>query len=107
VRTPATTYQRIYAVVRRIPLGCVSTYGRVAIIARASGPRQVGYALHALRDDASVPWHRVVNAAGRISVGGASAVTQRLKLHGEGVEFSVGGRIDLERFGWVPAKKKR
>ena len=48
------TYTRIYAIIRRIPRGRVSTYGRIAIAAKASGARQVGYALHALHDDAEV-----------------------------------------------------
>ena len=105
--TPDSTYQRIYTIVQRIPAGRISTYGRIALAARASGPRQVGYALHALRGSTAVPWHRVVNAAGRISVGGASAVTQRLKLHREGVELDGGGRVELARFGWTPGRKKR
>lgn len=103
---PPTIYQRIYAVVRRIPAGRVSTYGRIALTARASGPRQVGYALHALRVDVGVPWHRVVNASGRISVTGSSAITQRLKLHSEGVKFDARERVDLKEFGWTPPRAR-
>ncbi len=100
------TYTRIYAIIRRIPRGRVSTYGRIAIAARASSARQVGYALHALHDD-GIHWHRVVNAAGKISVGGSSGITQRLKLHAEGVEMSANGRIDLSTFGWTPGSRTR
>lgn len=103
---PASTYERIYAIVRQIPAGQVSTYGRVARAARASGPRQVGYALHSLRENAAVPWHRVVNAAGAISVRGASAIAQRMTLEREGVEFDARGRIDLGRFAWTPRRKQ-
>lgn len=103
---PGSAYPRIYAIVRRIPRGRVSTYGRIAIAAKASGARQVGYALHAL-GDGGVPWHRVVNAAGKISVGGSSRITQQLMLHAEGVEFSVSGRIDLKKFGWTPGSRKK
>jgi len=63
--------------------------------------------LHALRDEVDVPWHRVVNAAGRISVGGASAITQRLRLHAEGVEFAASGRIELKRFVWAAGTKRQ
>ena len=63
------SYQRIYAVVRQIPEGRVATYGQVASLAGLAGQaRQVGYALHALPDGTAVPWHRVVNASGGISL---------------------------------------
>ena len=102
-----TAYQRIYAAVRRIPRGQVSTYGRIAVIAKASGPRQVGYALHALPAGADVPWHRVVNSQGRISLAGASAITQRLMLIGEGVPVDASGRVLLANLGRVPTAAKR
>ena len=102
-----STYERIYAVVRRIPIGHVSTYGRIAVAARANGPRQVGYALHSLGGGTSVPWHRVVSATGGISVRGATAITQELKLDAEGVVVGAGGRIDLGRFGWTPGSRRK
>ncbi len=98
-------WERIYAVVRRIPRGRVATYGQVARLAGLKGhARQVGYALHALKGWKRVPWHRVVNARGAISlppVSGAD-VTQRLRLEREGIKFRANGRIDLKRFGWIP-----
>jgi methylated-DNA-protein-cysteine methyltransferase-like protein len=60
--------------------------------------------MHALPAGTAVPWHRVVNAAGKVSrrrVPGAE-LTQRLLLEREGVRFSPSGRIDLARFGWKP-----
>ena len=82
------SYQRIYAVVRRIPAGRVATYGQIATLAGLAGhARQVGYALHALPEDSTVPWHRVVNATGGISarsVPGAELVHRQL-LEREGV----------------------
>jgi methylated-DNA-protein-cysteine methyltransferase related protein len=98
-------YARIYAVVRRIPRGRVCTYGQIAKLGRCSGARQVGYALHALHDGTLVPWHRVVNARGAISLRDHGAITQRLRLEKEGVRFSAGGAIDLARFGW-PAMRR-
>jgi methylated-DNA-protein-cysteine methyltransferase-like protein len=98
-------YTRIYAIVRRIPSGRVASYGQVAALAGLHGrARQVGYALHALKSDA-VPWHRVINAAGRISLRGPSAITQRVRLAREGVASDDGGRIDLKRFGWKPRRR--
>ena len=97
-----TAYQRIYRVVRRIPRGRVATYGQIAALAKASGPRQVGYALHALPESNDVPWHRVVNARGCVSLrsglGGESFQLALLKA--ESVEFDAQGRIDLDRFRW-------
>ena len=53
-----TSYEQIYAVVRRIPRGRVATYGQVAALAGLGGhARQVGYALHALTTEGAVPWH--------------------------------------------------
>jgi methylated-DNA-protein-cysteine methyltransferase-like protein len=92
-------YERIYAVVRRIPRGRVATYGQVAVLADASGPRQIGYALHALEVE-DVPWHRVINAKGECSLGPESK--QRARLEAEGVVFSERGRVDLKTFRWVP-----
>lgn len=99
--TPSN-YERVYAVVRRVPRGRVATYGQVARLAGlTNGARQAGYALHALRPHTAVPWHRVVNAAGRISLADvAGAVTQRLLLEREGVRFDAAGRVDLGRYGW-------
>ena len=97
-------YQAIYSVVRRIPEGRVATYGQVARLAGQPGrARLVGYALSALRDGIPVPWHRVVNAQGRISGrsdGSAAALEQRLRLESEGVQFDGAGRISLQRFLW-------
>lgn len=86
----------------RIPRGRVSTYGRVAALA-GLGPnaRLVGYALHALPSGSDVPWHRVVNARGCISLSEADGgfQLQRALLVAEKVPFRD-GRIDLTRYGW-------
>jgi methylated-DNA-protein-cysteine methyltransferase-like protein len=88
--------------VRRVPRGRVATYGQIAELARASGPRQVGYALHALPEDTTVPWYRIVNARGAISLdsGLGGGAFQRALLASEGVKFDARGRIDLARFRW-------
>jgi len=95
-------YARIYATVRSIPRGRVSTYGRIARIVGGCGARQVGYAMAALPDGTRVPWQRVINHKGEISnrKHGSGAGSQRLRLLAEGIHFNFKGRIDLQRFGW-------
>ena len=98
-----STYTRIYAVVRQIPRGRVATYGQVAELAGLAGhARQVGYALHALPDSSTVPWHRVVNARGEISLRRSAGADQlqRMLLEEEDVAFDIRGRINLKRVGW-------
>jgi methylated-DNA-protein-cysteine methyltransferase-like protein len=104
--TPVSgTYRAIYAVVSRIPRGRVATYGQVAALARL--PRQarlVGYALNVLPADSGVPWHRVVNARGEISLrsdGLGHDQIQAQLLKREGVRF-VARAIPLPRYQWRP-----
>lgn len=112
-----SSYERIWSVVRRIPRGRVATYGQIARIAGL--PRQarmVGYALNALPSDGakrgdavnSVPWQRVINAQGRISLRAfaGSEVVQRKLLEREGVKFDAKARVDLERFGWKASQAR-
>jgi methylated-DNA-protein-cysteine methyltransferase-like protein len=106
-RPAASSYQRIYDVVRRIPSGRVATYGQVAALAGIPGhARQVGYALHALPDGSQVPWQRVINARGEVSQrsepGPAREGYQRFLLEEEDVVFDLSGHVDLERFRWQP-----
>ncbi len=101
----ASTYQRIYAWVRKIPRGKVATYGQVARLARLPGrARQVGYAMHALPDGTTVPWHRVINARGEVSLRSTpgAELTQRVLLEHEGIRFTARARIDLVRYRWKP-----
>ncbi|MCC6301647.1 MAG: MGMT family protein [Gammaproteobacteria bacterium] len=100
-----TTYERIYAVVRRIPSGAVATYGQVARLAGLPRhARQVGYALNALPDGSDLPWHRVVNAGGKISQRAEPHFEgiQRDLLEREGIVFSPSGAIPLSRYQWDP-----
>jgi len=103
-KTVSTTYRRIYRTVRRIPHGRVATYGQIARLAGfPNHARLVGYALHALRgaDDLTVPWHRVINARGEISLNEFSgADLQRKLLRAEGIAFDRRHRINLNRFLW-------
>jgi methylated-DNA-protein-cysteine methyltransferase related protein len=95
-------YRRIYRVVGRIPQGRVATYGMVARLAgRPGAARTVGWALSALPAETDTPWWRVINAAGRISLGDHHhGAVQRALLLRERVRFAPGGVVDLETFGW-------
>ncbi len=99
----AGTHARIYSVVRRIPHGRVATYGQVAALAGLGGhARLVGYALSALDEGSTVPWHRVVNARGEVSRRSDPFYEglQRRLLEEEGVAFDDRDRIPLARFRW-------
>jgi methylated-DNA-protein-cysteine methyltransferase-like protein len=101
--TMTDAHARVYATVRSIPPGRVMTYGGVA--AAAGLPRRarlVGQLMARLPEGSLVPWHRVVNAQGRISKRGGGEIEQRLRLEVEGVRFGGSGAIDLARFGWRP-----
>ncbi|NJM07673.1 cysteine methyltransferase [Candidatus Gracilibacteria bacterium] len=103
------TYEEIYAIVRRIPLGRVTNYGTVAALAGyPRHARMAGYALHALSDQeaSEVPWWRVVNAGGFIS-NAYQPQLQRELLETEGVVFDSEGRIDRKRFWWDGAGAAR
>ncbi|MEO8879459.1 MAG: MGMT family protein [Gemmatimonadaceae bacterium] len=101
-----STRERIYAVTRRVPRGKVATYGQIAEIAGLPGhARQVGYAMAAIGRSSTVPWHRVINAEGRVSLrssGAGSTIVQQQLLEREGVIFDDGGRVSLTRYRWKP-----
>jgi methylated-DNA-protein-cysteine methyltransferase related protein len=103
-RHESTDYDRIFAVVRRIPRGRVATYGQVASLAGLAGSaRRVGYALFSLPSTTALPWQRVVNAQGGISLDPTNGgLTQRLRLEREGIRFDARGRISLTRYRWRP-----
>ena len=92
-------FERIYALVREIPNGRVTTYGQLGAMCGLADARIVGEAMNSSHD---VPWQRVINSRGEISIQGAPGRRQRELLEQEGVEFDAHGRIDLARFGWTP-----
>lgn len=98
----ASTYERIYAIARRIPPGSVATYGQIAAMEGRATPRMVGYAMAALPAGSDVPWQRVINARGEVSQrsGGGGTSRQRDRLEAEGVFFDASGRVDFARAGW-------
>src|SRR5919198_1291351 len=92
-------YERIYALVREIPRGKVTTYGQLGAMCGITDPRIVGEAMNASH---GVAWQRVINSRGEISIKGATGARQRALLEEEGVEFDASGRIDLAKYGWAP-----
>ena len=101
-------FRRVHAVVRRVPHGRVTTYGRVARAVTAAGyplsARAAGWALR--NSPAGVPWHRVVNAEGALSAelsGNCEPGRQRALLAREGVPFDERGRVRLDRCLFDPA----
>ena len=107
---PKAFYAQVWEIVRQIPRGRVASYGQIAKMLPppqgveietyvAFGPLWVGGAMAHCPDD--VPWHRVINSKGEISVrDGAGARRQRLLLEEEKVFFNDRGRIHLKEFGW-------
>lgn len=94
----ANLRQRIWQVTAAIPPGTVATYGQIAELAGLpGGARQVGLTLSRLPRGTRLPWHRVINAAGRISI--ADPSRQQALLESEGVVFE-NGRVNLKRFRW-------
>jgi methylated-DNA-protein-cysteine methyltransferase related protein len=99
-----SAYEKIWQTVSRIPHGRVATYGQIARLAGlGKRARMVGYALHRTPDDCVIPWHRVINAQGRISFPPDSDQHQRQRdrLVAEDIPFAA-GRVDLERYRWRP-----
>ena len=99
-------YERIYNLVRKIPLGKVATYGQIALLLGKQGhARQIGYALYRVAPDSDVPWQRVVNAQGTISHSPqrqGSDDLQRILLEQEGITFNAQGKLDLRHYRWYP-----
>ena len=101
-------YEQVYELVRQIPRGRVTSYGRVAqMLGRPNAARAVGYALSALKDQKpkgahGVPWHRVINSQVRITISNRehSADDQARLLRAEGVMVDDALRVDLERYLW-------
>jgi methylated-DNA-protein-cysteine methyltransferase-like protein len=98
------SYARIWNVVAAIPRGRVASYGQVAELAGIGrGARLVGWALGQAPDRSALPWHRVLNAQGRISIppGSRGRAEQIRRLTAEGVVVNE-GRVDMRRYRWDP-----
>jgi methylated-DNA-protein-cysteine methyltransferase related protein len=109
--TQATTqpplYDAIYGLVKQIPEGQVATYGQIAEMLGLYGrARQVGYALFQVAPGSDIPWHRVVNAQGKISrspMRQGNDDLQRILLEREGIVFDTQEKLNLSCYRWNPA----
>jgi methylated-DNA-protein-cysteine methyltransferase-like protein len=107
VKSQTDIDQRIWQVVALIPPGTVATYGDVARQAGLPGAaRRVGRALRGLPPDTRIPWHRVINAQGRLSLpqGSSALSTQRARLEAEGVSLPGGTKVNLATYRWQPGR---
>jgi methylated-DNA-protein-cysteine methyltransferase-like protein len=96
-------FELIWAAVTEIPPGRVASYGQIAEWVGLPGrSRLVGKAMKELPERSAVPWYRVLGAGGRISLSGEAGRLQRELLEAEGVRFTPGGLVDLDRCGWKP-----
>ncbi len=98
---------RIIALIRRIPRGRVAAYGQIAALSGTpNAARQVARLLHSSSGKHGLPWHRVINSQGRISLPpGGGYELQLSRLEAEGVLFEA-GRVDFDRFGWRPVLRE-
>lgn len=108
-------FQTVWEIVRQVPRGRVVTFGQIAAmippppgvdptVYERIAPRWVGYAMNAVSgpDEPSVPWHRVINSRGGISLpaGSQGANLQRARLEAEGVRFNTSGLVNFDVCGW-------
>lgn len=93
--------ERVIELTRRIPRGRVATYGQLSLLAGNPGAaRQVARILHSCSEKEGLPWHRVINSKGSISLKDAGYRIQKQLLEKEGVRFDEDDRVDLDRFLW-------
>lgn len=105
---PDAFMERAKKVLKKIPKGKVATYGQVAALAgNPKAARQVVRLLHSSSDKDKLPWHRVINSKGGISLsGGQGYELQKAMLKAEGVRFKLNDLVDLTVYGWSPTLRK-
>ena len=97
--------KNVWQLVACIPAGKVATYGQLAaMLGYPRRSRHVGFALKQTPEQVQIPWYRVVNSSGRISLPEMERghTEQRVRLEQEGIEFTAKGNISLRRFRWNP-----
>ncbi len=93
--------QRVFQIIAAIPAGSITTYGEVALLAGSPrAARQVGGILSRLPEGTALPWHRVLNRHGGISLPGEGFRRQKAALEAEGIEINNQGTVSLERYRW-------
>lgn len=102
-------FEHVWDIVKQVPRGKIVSYGQIAaLLGSPRAARTVGWALHSMPDNMEIPWHRVINSQGRISIGdcGHSSDIQQLLLEQEGVVFDDRGTVDMKIFQWRPTSEK-
>lgn len=107
-KSTASFFRRVVKVIKKIPRGKVATYGQIAALAgNPRGARQVAWVLHSASDKEKLPWQRVINSAGTISLPRMRGYElQKALLVKEDVKFDGKDGVDLTRFQWRPKSKK-
>lgn len=97
-------YQRVVDIIKKVPYGKVATYGQIAAYAgNPRAARQVSYILHSSSGKKNLPWHRVINSKGGISLRPRHGYElQKQLLKKEGIKFTKNDTIDLKKFLWFP-----
>ncbi len=100
---------RVKSLLKKVPRGRVVSYGHIASLAGdPRGARQVVRLLHSSSDKEMLPWHRVINSKGKISLPrGGGYELQKAMLEKEGVVFGLGETVNLEKYLWWPRRKKQ
>ena len=96
--------EAVIAAIKKIPKGKVATYGQIATLAGSPrAARQVVRILHSSSKKHNLPWHRVINSQGKISLKPSSGYEIQLALlEKEKVKFSLEGVVDLNKYLWIP-----
>ena len=95
-------YKKAISIIKKVPKGKVATYSQIARLSEnPKGVRAVAWFLNSSSEKYSLPWHRIINSKGKISLGvGAGYFRQRELLELEGVEFDKNDKIDLSKYQW-------
>jgi methylated-DNA-protein-cysteine methyltransferase-like protein len=100
------SWHPVYALVKKIPRGRVTTYGEIARALRLrGGARAAGHAMAACPSGRGIPWHRVVGAGGRLLIAEPHAGLQRRLLETEGVAIAE-HRVNMKQHAWSPVRLK-
>ena len=101
-----TFHQRVKDIIKKIPEGKVATYGQIAVCAGSPrAARQVVRILHSSSRKDKLPWHRVINRKGQISLKPNSGYEiQKGLLEKEGVTFDKNDTVDFNRYLWSPSR---
>ena len=93
--------EKAIEIIQSIPAGKVATYGQIALLAgNHRNARRVSRLIHTCSKKYNLPWHRIVNIQGKISLKDEKFEIQYEMLKAEGIVFGIGNAIDLKKFGF-------